>query len=150
MATDFPALLRRRLTAANGLFIDLAATLTPELLAARLPGVRSAPVWNQFWCVIGARESYPRWARAGSWQGFACSLEATGDPVAVRAALERSAASVDAWLDDIADDDEAGWAIVVHLLEHETQHHGQLIRYLYGVPITLPRSWIAAYALDEA
>ncbi|MBN9215933.1 MAG: hypothetical protein ABS62_05305 [Microbacterium sp. SCN 70-200] len=147
--TDFPALLRRRLAASSGLYRDFAAQLTPELLAARLPGVRSAPVWNQLWCVIAARESYERWARAGAWQGFECTLTETGDPGAVHAALESSGEAMDAWVAGLDAEDEASWAIALHLLEHETQHHGQLIRYLYGVPITLPRSWIEAYALDE-
>ena len=35
------------------------------------------------------------------------------------------------------------------LLEHETQHHGQLIRYLYGLGIPRPESWQRQYALDH-
>jgi uncharacterized damage-inducible protein DinB len=34
------------------------------------------------------------------------------------------------------------------LLEHEVQHHGQLIRYLYGLGIERPESWKQRYALD--
>ncbi|WP_434811626.1 DinB family protein [Microbacterium sp. bgisy189] len=146
--TDFSALLTARLRAANGLYLDLIDVLTPDLLTARLPGVRSAPIWNQFWCVVGARESYVRWSRAGAWQGFACSLERIEEPGEIRSALARSMDEATAWLRGLAPDDEAGWGIAVHLLEHETQHHGQLIRYLYGVPLPMPQSWIDAYALD--
>ncbi len=147
MATS--ALLARHHGAANGLYLELIDTLDAEQLGSRIPGVRSSPVRNHFWCVVGARESYVRAARAGSWQGFASSLEADDDPVAVRAALERTAAEVAAWLGELADDDEYGWDWALHLLEHETQHHGQLIRYFYSVPLTVPRSWVEHYALEE-
>jgi len=148
MATS--ALLRRHHAAANRLYLDLLDGLTPDLLRTRLPGVRSSPVRNHFWCVAGARESYVRAARAGSWQGFDSSLTADDDPSAVRAALERTAAEVDAWLGELAPDDEYGWDWALNLLEHETQHHGQLIRYLYAVPMPVPRSWVEHYALEES
>ena len=145
---DLAALLRRRHAVANGLYLDLLDTLTPELLRARLPGVRSSPVSNHFWCVVGARESYVRAGRAGSWQGFTCSLDDDEDPVAVRAALERTAADVTAWLGEIGLDDDAAWDVAVRLLEHETQHHGQLIRYFYAIPLRVPSSWAERYVLE--
>jgi hypothetical protein len=36
---------------------------------------------------------------------------------------------------------------VLDLLEHEAQHHGQLIRYLYALKLAIPDSWKARYAL---
>ena len=99
--TDLIALLRRRHTIANSLYLDLLDALPPDRLRARLPGVRSSPVSNHFWCVVGARESYVRAARAGSWQGFDCSLADDEDADQVRAALEHSAAEVDAWLGEL-------------------------------------------------
>ena len=145
--TDMIALLRRRHAVANGLYLDLLDAIAPEQLRSRLPGVRSSPVSNHFWCVVGARESYIRHARAGSWQGFRCSLVDDQDAVAVRAALERSAAEVDAWLGELDLADPAV-EIAVRLLEHETQHHGQLIRYLYAVPLPVPASWVDRYVLE--
>lgn len=42
----------------------------------------------------------------------------------------------------------AGEDFLFDLLEHEAQHHGQLIRYLYGLGIERPPSWKERYALD--
>ena len=33
------------------------------------------------------------------------------------------------------------------LLEHEVQHHGQLIRYCYGNKIAFPQSWHDRYTV---
>ena len=35
------------------------------------------------------------------------------------------------------------------LLEHETQHQGQLIRYVYGLKYKFPKSWAERWALEE-
>jgi len=147
--TGLGALLQRRHEAANRLYEDLIDAIDADRLHARIPGVRSSPVRNHFWCVVGARESYVRAARAGAWQGFESSLTDDGDPAAVRAALGRTAGQVTEWLAALQPGDEAGWEWALHLLEHEAQHHGQLIRYLYGVPLPIPRSWVDQYALEE-
>lgn len=141
--------LGRRFTRANALWLDLVGALSADQLAARLPGLASNPLGEQVWCVLGARESYPRAARAGSWQGFTSPVthEQTVDAVALRAALESTAADVTDWLDTIVSYDD--WQYALALLEHETQHHGQLIRYLYGLGIPRPHSWQQQYALDE-
>lgn len=146
--TDLIALLRRRHTIANSLYLDLLDALPPDRLRARLPGVRSSPVSNHFWCVVGARESYVRAARAGSWQGFDCSLADDEDADQVRAALEHSAAEVDAWIGELDPGDADSIEVALRLLEHETQHHGQLIRYLYAVPLPVPASWVQRYVLE--
>ena len=146
--TDLIALLRRRHTIANSLYLDLLDALPPDRLRARLPGVRSSPVSNHFLCVVGARESYVRAARAGSWQGFDCSLADDEDADQVRAALEQSAAEVDAWLGELDPGDADSIEVALRLLEHETQHHGQLIRYLYAVPLPVPASWVQRYVLE--
>lgn len=33
------------------------------------------------------------------------------------------------------------------LLEHEVQHHGQLIRFIYGNALTFPDSWNQHYTV---
>lgn len=146
---DLRALLQRRHAAADRLYLDLVEVLDADSLRARIPGARSSPVRNHFWCVVGARESYVRAALAGSWQGFESTLTDDEDPVAVRAALQSSAALVARWLGELDAADEEGWEWALHLLEHEAQHHGQLIRYFYSVPLPIPRSWIDQYALEE-
>jgi hypothetical protein len=38
---------------------------------------------------------------------------------------------------------------MIDLLEHEAGHHGQLIRYLYGLRREIPESWKKKYALGR-
>src|SRR5687767_12734909 len=117
------------------LYGDLVAALPAEALAMRLPDLPSNSIGSQLWCVVGARESYVRAIRAGKWQGFACrvtKVEST-DRERMGAALEETAALAAACVADEA----LEWTaererLLVTLLEHEAQHHGQLIRYLYG------------------
>lgn len=141
--------LGRRFARADALWLDLVESLSAEQLGARLPGLPSNPLGEQLWCVLGARESYPRAARAGSWQGFTSPVthEQTTDGAALRAAFEATASDVAEWLGTVESDGD--WQYALALLEHETQHHGQLIRYLYGLGIPRPESWQQQYALDE-
>lgn len=143
------AVLGRRFSRANALWLDVVDALSAEQLGARLPGLPSNPLGEQLWCVLGARESYPRAARAGGWQGFTSPVthEQTVEAAALRAALTSTAADVAAWLEGVESDED--WQYALALLEHETQHHGQLIRYLYGLGIPRPASWQQQYALDE-
>ena len=145
------AVVRRRLTRANTLYVDLAGTLTSEQLGSRLADLPSDTLGHQLWCVLGARESFPRAARAGRWQGFTSPVsgDELTDPHALRAAFESTAGDVDAWVAEIDADDEQSFAYALALLEHETQHHGQLIRYLFGLDIPRPQTWQEQYALDE-
>lgn len=144
-------LLRRRLERANTLYLDFVDTVTAEQLASHLVDLPSDTVGHQLWCVLGARESYPRAAKAGEWQGFTSPVtaEQTTDAAAVRAALVQTAADVDEWVAGLDPGDDDSLRYVLALLEHETQHHGQLIRYLYGLGIERPHSWQQQYALDE-
>jgi len=144
-------LLRRRLELANTLYLDFVDTVTSENLGSHLADLPSDTVGHQLWCVLGARESFPRAARAGDWQGFTSPVtkEQTTDVASLRAAFVQTAADVDEWVMGIAADDDDSLRYVLALLEHETQHQGQLIRYLYGLGIERPQSWQRQYALDE-
>ena len=144
-------LLRRRLSRAHTLYLDLVDVVTAEQLGSRLADLPSDTLGHQLWCVLGARESYSRAARAGEWQGFTSPVaaEELTDAAALRRALEATAVEVDAWVAETPADDEDSFAYALALLEHETQHHGQLIRYLYGLGIPRPESWRRQYALDE-
>ncbi|MGX1694317.1 hypothetical protein ACWIBQ_02890 [Microbacterium keratanolyticum] len=144
------SLLRARLSQAQRLYDDFLSEMTPQLLASRLRDLPSNTIGQQLWCVIGARESYPKAARARSWQGFDCSLaeERMADAVAVRETLVRTGAEVDAWLGEVEVNDEDSLRYALALLEHETMHQGQLLRYMYALDIARPRSWQDLYALD--
>ena len=130
------------------LYRDLVALLDADALASRLGAIRSNAIGAQLWCVVGSRESYARAIAAGAWTGFASSLDDTADPAEVTAALDRSADAVRAVLAGADGSDDARNRLLLDLLEHEAQHHGQLIRYLYGLGLVIPPSWKARYALD--
>lgn len=145
------SLLRRRLERSNTLYVDFLDTIPPEHLRSHLRDLPSDTIGHQLWCVLGARESFPKAARAGEWQGFSSPVSRDGmtDAATLRSAFVQTAGDVDAWVAgiDAADDDSLRY--VLALLEHETQHQGQLIRYLYGLGIERPLTWQQQYALDE-
>lgn len=51
-------------------------------------------------------------------------------------------------IDSVGDWTSDRTGLLMSLLEHEVQHHGQLIRYLYGNRLAIPQSWKARYTLD--
>ncbi len=140
--------LRKRLERSGRLFRDLVAALTPEQLASDLGGLPSNTIGAQLWCVVGARESYVRAARAGSWQGFSCETwtQDTRTPADIVDVLTATAADVAAVAADAPANSPAE-TFLFDLLEHEAQHHGQLIRYMYALGIERPASWRERYAL---
>jgi hypothetical protein len=142
------SVLRDRLEISQRLYADLAAYLTEANLASKLPGLPSNTVGQQLWCVVGARESYTKAIAAGTWQGFSCSLKETNIKEEVAAALLRSANNLNRVLSEIKSLTEAQCSLAFQLLEHEVQHHGQLVRYLYGLKLGVPTSWKARYHLD--
>jgi hypothetical protein len=144
----FGAAIRERLERSFAMYADLLASIGDGALTSRLGGLRSNTIGAQLWCVVGARESYGRAIEAGQWAGFSCSLDDTADPVKVEAALASSADRVRHALDGVHAADNAPWGLVLDLLEHEAAHHGQLIRYLYGLDLPIPESWKRKYALD--
>jgi len=143
------AIIRERVLESFELYDELAAEVPEASLAMKLPGIPSNTVGAQLWCVVGARESFAGAIRSGAWPGFSCSLTAdeTREREAVTAALSRSAEQVLAAIDDADPDDEDRLRFVLRLLEHESAHQGQLIRYLYGLQLPIPERWKERYAL---
>ena len=131
-----------------GLYRDLLGVVDATALGSSLPGLRSNTMGEQLWCVVGARESYARAITAGEWVGFSCSLASPGDPVEVADALTRSRAAVTDVLASLDTFTPAKDRLVLDLLEHEAQHHGQLIRFMYALELPIPASWKGRYALD--
>ena len=130
------------------LYDELIGALTGEALARKLP-VPSNTVGAQLWCVIGARESWARAIAAGEWQGFSCSLtsgEELVQPEVMARALAESAAAVREAC-RAAPEDDARADLKLRLLVHESQHQGQLLRYLLGLRLEVPAGWNARFAL---
>lgn len=103
----------------------------------------------QLWCVVGARETWARAMEKGTWGPFRCSIgsfEETQKPDLVADALAssstafREAARANA-------QDETRTDFKLALLEHESQHLGQILRYLLGLGIDPPRGWKKRFAL---
>lgn len=142
--------IRERFRESIELYDELATELPEPSLAAKLPGIPSNAIGAQLWCVVGARESFSRAIDAGEWSGFSCSLTAdeTRETSAVLAALARSGEAVLAVTRDLDPADDDRCRLALQLLEHEAAHHGQLIRYLYGLRLPIPGGWKARYALD--
>jgi len=131
-----------------GLYRDLLEILDGRLLGSKLPGLPSNTLGAQLWCVVGARESYARAIASGKWAGFSCSLDDPGDPAKVVEALGRSETAVREALGSPGRSSDTQDRLVLDLLEHEAQHQGQLIRYLYALKMPIPASWKSRYALD--
>lgn len=137
--------LMNRLDRAFRLTHDLVTHLDNASLQLDLPGLPSNRIAGQMWCIIGARESYIRAMQAGAWQGFGCSLAVPLDRAAVLSALEQTHArlarlNIAQWTDDRL-------SLAVDLLEHEVQHHGQLIRFVYANRLSFPESWKNRYTV---
>ena len=137
----------QKLKRAFDLYGDLMDFLPEESLSKKLPDLPSNEFGQQLWCVIGARNSYFKALKAGSWQGFECPLnwEETTSKEAVSKALKETAGQVVEFFESKSAYSES---ILLDLLEHEVQHHGQIIRYLYGLKLGVPDSWKKRYSLD--
>lgn len=137
--------LKENLQRAFVLTHDLVIHLDEKSLVLDLPELPSNPISGQLWCVIGARESYLRAIQAGEWKGFSCSLKTPNVKQSVLEALEASSQLLNEI--DYEDLSEIQIKLALDLLEHEIQHHGQLIRYIYGNHLTFPESWHKRYTV---
>ena len=139
--------IQTRLARTLGLTNGLADGLSAEDLSRHNGKAPSNSIGAQFWCLVGARESYGRAFEAGAWKGFSCSLKDVKAPEAVRGALARSQADVLAKVAAVDEIDAARQAILLDLIEHEAQHHGQLIRYFYANGLAFPEAFAKRYSL---
>jgi hypothetical protein len=138
-------LLKNRLHRAFALSHDLVSHLPESTLELKLPELPSNTVREQLWCLVGARESYLKAIREGGWKGFACSLPAKADKETVLAKLGASRQELETLNFTGLNAQQAETAF--SLLEHELQHHGQLIRYVYGNKLSFPVSWNKRYTV---
>lgn len=142
--------LTKRLKRTHELLIDVLDHIEEKHLSSKLKDLPSNTVGQQFWCIAGARISYTKAAKAGKWQGFECPL--TGEQIRscheLKKSLNSSFSNLAGFLDSSEPLTEVQKEILLDLLEHEVQHHGQLIRYMYGFKIGVPQSWKDRYALD--
>jgi hypothetical protein len=124
---------------------DLVVHLDGQALGLDLPNLPSNRIASQLWCIVGARESYLRAMQAGDWQGFSCSLK---EPHLKQAVLD-ILNTTHGQLNELAFEQlrERQIELAFALLEHEVQHHGQLIRFIYANGLTFPASWNKRYTV---
>ena len=125
---------------------ELASGLPNDAFTSKLSD-RSNTIGAQFWCVVGARESYQTGIENDGWSGFSCSLTTTSDRDVVVNALDESARSLEA-LTNVDAWSEGQQELLLGLIEHEAQHQGQLIRFVYGLGYDFPQSWKDSWALE--
>lgn len=137
--------LQARLNRAFELTFDLVVHLDEASLKLDLPNLPSNRIAGQLWCIVGARESYTKAIEQGEWTGFSCTLATPQVKQSVLAGLERTAQQ---WNDlDFTGLTDAQIELAFELLEHEIQHHGQLIRFVYANQLTFPPSWHKRYTV---
>ena len=140
------SLINEKIKRAFSLTQGLAEHLEEAHLDYSLPGLPSNKIGEQFWCIIGARESYLNAIKNEKWVGFSCSLkDTTSKPEILSALTQSQQAAIDFITSTSLNDTQTNF--LLDLLEHEIQHHGQLIRYIYGNKLAFPKSWNQRYTV---
>ena len=144
------SLLNEKLKRSFGLYNDLIKELVDHNLKKDLAGLPSNTIGQQLWCVVGARESYLKAIISNGWQGFACSItrENVHKREAVEAQLADSSQKFLTAMEKLTSLTTVQQSLLFDLIEHEAQHHGQLVRYLYGQKLPIPTSWKKRYNLN--
>lgn len=137
--------LKSRLERAFQLTYDLVHHLDETSLNADLPNLPSNRIAGQLWCIVGARESYTNAIELSGWQGFSCSLKTPRVKESVLAMLLETQKRLAQLNFENLNDKQVKLAF--DLLEHEIQHHGQLIRFVYANGLTFPKSWNERYTV---
>jgi len=139
-------IISARIKRAMDLTYDFVNYIDEASLALRLPNLPSNSIGEQLWCIVGARESYLWAMHCGQWGGFSCSLK---NPLAkdmVLSKLEDTSLGLMEFLQS-APLTHATLNFLLDLLEHEIQHHGQLMRYSYASKIGFPKTWRDRYTV---
>lgn len=137
--------LKEKLDRSFELTRDLVEHLDETCLSLDLPNLPSNQIAGQLWCIVGARESYIKAINMGDWKGFSCSLKSPHARASVLSALDATHKQLNEI--DFSGLTDASIEFAFGLLEHEIQHHGQLIRFVYGNKLTFPASWNKRYTV---
>ncbi len=137
--------LKEKLDRSFKLTHDLVTHLDETSLSLDLPNLPSNRIAGQLWCIVGARESYTKAIEMGGWEGFSCSLTTPRVKQSVLTALKTTHEQLN--IIDFTELTNVQIEFAFGLLEHEIQHHGQLIRFVYGNGLTFPDSWNKRYTV---
>lgn len=127
---------------------ELVERSSEGLLVRELAIPKNKTLGEHLWCVIGARESYAKSFPKGQWAGFSSSLERgdIGDKAKVLEHLTSSAQKAKNAIEHVSEWNDNRTELLLNLLEHETMHEGQIIRLVYGLEESLPKSWVDRWA----
>ena len=130
-----------------GMFADLVEVLPKVAMDYRLDEP-SNTIGQQLACVVSGRVSYGNAIAAGDWDGWtwAVSAEEASDKDKLEQTLASAAPALLEMLDLVPGSEDRD-RFLLHLLEHETMHQGQLIRYGYGWGLDFPESWAQRWGL---
>ena len=137
--------LKEKLARSFQLTHDFVTHLDETSLNMDLPNLPSNRIAGQLWCIVGARESYTKAIETSGWKGFSCSL--TTPPVKQSVLVARETTYKQLNEIDFTELSDVQIEFAFDLLEHEIQHHGQLIRFAYGNGLTFPDSWNKRYTV---
>ncbi|MBM7613917.1 DinB family protein [Alkaliphilus hydrothermalis] len=138
--------IKNHLHKAFNLTRDLVRDLPTDALKLKLKDLPSNTIGEQLWCIIGARESYLKAIMNEGWVGFNCSLKDTSSKDEILLCLDQTGGESLDYLNSHRLN-EVQVDLLLALLEHEIQHHGQLIRYVYGNKLSFPKSWKQRYTV---
>lgn len=125
---------------------DFYHHISESHLTLSISNVPSNTIGEQAGCIIGARESYLKALKNGEWVGFSCSLSEHYDKNLVMSKFQETSSNIQEFLLE-TDSEDINLNLLMDLLEHEVQHHGQLIRYAYANKLGFPKSWNERYTV---
>ena len=139
-------IIKSRLNKAFDLTVDLYKSLKESDYQLKIPKAPSNSFAGQVWCIIGARESYLKALKNGKWSGFSCSVE-KGSKEEFLEKLSKTKSDMNKFLNSEKKFSSFEKETLLDLLEHEVQHHGQLIRFVYSNKLKFPKSWNERYTV---
>lgn len=130
------------------MYADFISSLPKIAMEYRLEEP-SNTIGQQLACVVSGRQSYGNAIAAGEWTGWtwAVSAEEASDRDKLARTMATAATAVLEVVDCVPGSERRD-RFLIRLLEHETMHQGQLIRYGYGWGLDFPPSWVERWGLD--
>ncbi len=157
MTPSLAEILGQRWLHVRSMSYDFLDVLKPDDLNLKLPFPESQSIGYQFWCMVGASESYLKHLEHGEWQGFASSLDTADDPSpsGIKAIMQKTDTQLIEQLGRMdlyvqLKSGEPSYEVVQLMIEHEMHHQGQLINLMYCHHLPIPRSWADTWALSYA
>jgi uncharacterized damage-inducible protein DinB len=149
MNQDLTMILVAQWQQLRGMSYDLLGELKEEDLSLKLNFERSQTIGYQFWCMLGAQESWLALIESGQWKGFSCSVNSIRGGDALERFKRQMQLADELLLQAMQKADlilpfEDGRTPLSHylkLVEHEAHHQGQLINFIYAFDLPIPKSW---------